>query len=477
MTKSTSSDALVERLRVAVGELAPGARLPATRALVDRHHVSPVTVSRALAELAAQGLVVTRPGAGTFKVTPPPPAAPIDYGWQSGALADREIDLRGLSTATQVDERIISLSRGYLHSSLMPSRALATAAVRAARRPGAWDGSASSSGSLGLRTWLARSTGAAVDARDVTLTTGGQAAISTALRAIVPPGEPLLVESPTYPGAVMAARAAGMRTVPVPTDGDGVIPERLADAFARTRARAVYLQPTYANPGGTVLAAQRRTAVLDAAAAAGAFVVEDDYARWLRHSAGTDDAAGSAHVPPLLLDDLEGRVVYLCSLTKATSPDLRIGAIIARGPVTERLRALRIVDNLLVSGLVQETALELVSGPGWGRHLTAIGERLGARRRAFSAAVARHLPAVTTATTPRGGLHLWVRLPDPLDDVEVARLALRGGVEVLPGRPFFPAEPPAPHLRLTFSSAPHERDLEDGLRRLAAAVPALSGAG
>ena len=135
----------------------------------------------------------------------------------------------------------------------------------------------------------------------------------------------MLLESPTYIGAIAVARAARLRTVPVPTDEQGVQPDQLAAAFAATGARLFYCQPTFHNPTGTVLASHRRGQVLAAAREAGAFVIEDDFARWLSHERPAP--------PPLLADDTDGRVVHIASLTKATSPNLRVGALIARGPV------------------------------------------------------------------------------------------------------------------------------------------------
>jgi DNA-binding transcriptional MocR family regulator len=468
MPESSSSGTLVDRLRTELGGLAPGARLPSTRALVDRHRVSPVTVTRALSELSAEGLVITRPGAGTFKAPPPPRSAPVDYSWQSAVLADRTISIRGMSFGVpEHDDSLISLSTGYLHPALMPVRALATAGARAARRPGVWN-LPPESGLVALRTWVARAFGASVEPRDVTITPGGQGALSAVLRAVAPAGEAMLVESPTYMGALAVLGAAGIRPVPVPTDADGIVPELLAAAFERTRARAVLIQPTYQNPTGAVLAPERRGEVLRIAEQAGAFIVEDDYARWLGHS---------DHVPPPLLhDDTEGRVIHLSAVTKVTSSNLRIGAVIARGPVIERVRALRLVTDLLVPRLVQETALEFVSSPGWTRHLNWLHDELATRCALFSADVARILPSVHVARRPRGGLHLWGRLPDHVDDVAAADAARRAAVAVLPGRPFFPAEPPAPYLRLTFSAAANQTDLRTGLERLAAAVPALSDA-
>jgi DNA-binding transcriptional MocR family regulator len=468
MNQDSSTERLASLLRAEIRGARPGDRLPSTRSLVEAHHVSPVTVSRVLAALGAEGLVVSRPGAGTFVAPPPRPAAPADYSWQTIALGDRTVDTTGLSPLADPpdEDGVISLATGYLHPSLMPVRALSAALARAARRPDAWD-RPPVAGLHGLRTWFARAASPDADATDVLVTAGGQGAITAAFRALVPTGGTLLVESPTYPGALAVARAAGLRPVPVPADAYGVIPGLLADAFDRTGALAFYCQPTYHNPAGTVLSESRREAVLAAAAAAGAFVVEDDCCRWLSH--------GQRPPATLLSGDQDGRVVYLTSLTKAASPSLRVGALVARGPVAARLRALRVVDDMFVARPVQEAALDLVSGAAWDRHVRGQAQALTGRSRALAGALARHAPRVTF-TPPAGGMHLWARLPAGLDDAEVAQAARRAGVAVMPGRPFFPAEPPGPFLRLTLSAAPASTDLATAVRRLTTAVPQLASA-
>ena len=124
--------------------------------------------------------------------------------------------------------------------------------ARAARRPAAWS-RGPVEGLEELRAWFAREAGGHVRAHDVVVCPGGQAALSTAFRALAAPGEPVLVESPTYQGAVAAARAAGLRAVPVPADATACGPDLLADAFALTGARVFYCQPLYANPHGATL--------------------------------------------------------------------------------------------------------------------------------------------------------------------------------------------------------------------------------
>jgi DNA-binding transcriptional MocR family regulator len=443
----------------------PGDRLPSSRQLVEEHRASPVTVSRALASLAAEGLIEIRPGAGSYVAPGRPNPSPLDFSWQTLALADRAIDAAGLTPWVDTGDGAISLASGYPHPSLVPSRALGAAFARAAGLSDAWD-RAPAAGMRSLRAWFARAAGTGIDAADVVITPGGQAAISAAFRAVVPAGEPLLVESPTYPGALAVARAAGIRAVPVPIDADGLVPDQLADTFARTGARALYCQPTFHNPTGAVLSAQRRGEILEVAKAAGAFVIEDDFARWLSH--------GQTPPPTLLSQDRDGRVLYVTSLTKAASPSLRVGALIARGPVASRVQTMRIVDDLFVARPLQEAAIDLVSRSSWERHIAALSVALAGRRLALTTALSTHLPEAQVRVQVRGGTHLWVSLPYGVDDVALAEDARRNGVEISAGTSFFPAEAAGPHLRLTFGAAASVTELDEGVRRLAASWPRRS---
>jgi DNA-binding transcriptional MocR family regulator len=262
------------------------------------------------------------------------------------------------------------------------------------------------------------------------------------------------------------ARAAGIRAVPVPIDADGLVPDQLADTFARTGARALYCQPTFHNPTGAVLSAQRRGEILEVAKAAGAFVIEDDFARWLSH--------GQTPPPTLLSQDRDGRVLYVTSLTKAASPSLRVGALIARGPVASRVQTMRIVDDLFVARPLQEAAIDLVSRSSWERHIAALSVALAGRRLALTTALSTHLPEAQVRVQVRGGTHLWVSLPYGVDDVALAEDARRNGVEISSGTSFFPAEAAGPHLRLTFGAAASVTELDEGVRRLAASWPRRS---
>ena len=440
-----------------------GDRLPSVRELMRRHGAGPQTVQRAVHVLARRGVVEARPGQGTFvaetRVAAPRDQRAPDHAWQTLALGARALDAAALEELLRpAPPGVLVLSTGYLPDDLQPQHALGHALARAARRPGAW-AAVPIEGLAPLRALHAAWLGGGHTAEDVLVVSGGQAALTACLRGLAPPGAPVVVESPTYLGALVAARAAGLVPIPVPSDADGIRPDLLADALATSGSRLVYLQPTFANPHGATLAPARRAAVLAAVRDAGAFLIEDDALRDLAFDPAQPPP------PPLAHDDPDGHVVHIASLTKVAAPGLRIGAIAARGPALARLRAARVVEDFFVPGPLQEAAIELLGAPAWPRHLKRLRAALRERAGALHAAVERELgPA--RAAPPTGGLHLWVRLDPTTDDVALAERAARAGVRIFPGRPWFPAEPPGPYVRLTFSAEPPDR-LAAGVRTLA----------
>lgn len=426
-----------------------------------RHNVSPVTVSRAISRLAAEGKVVTRPGTGAF-VAPPRErgAASADLSWQTVALGDRVVDESAVvALLTGAPEGVVPLTGGYLNPGLRPDKELAAAAARAVRRPGAW-AMPPLSGLAELRGWFAAQAGGDVTAADALIVSGGQAALTHAFRALAAPGTRVLVETPTYPGALAAAKAAGLRAAAVPVDRDGVRPDLLAEAFAATKARVFLTQPTLHNPTGATMPSERREQVLQVARDAGAFVIEDDFARYL-----TDQAP-----PPLISMDVHGTVVSISSLTKILSPSMRVAAVVARGPAAHRLRASQLVESFFVARPLQETALEFLGSPAWRRHLAVVHTEIVTRRDALAAELALRMPRAELHLLPKGGMHVWVRLPPEVDEGALVEAAKRNGVLVSPGRIYYPSEPPGPRIRLTHIAATHVPELAEGVRRLAKAL-------
>jgi DNA-binding transcriptional MocR family regulator len=446
--KTDSSDSRVTQYLtgLAAGG-APGERLPSVRMLMRELGVSPVTVQRALDRLTRDGIIEARPGLGTFIAKQAAEAAPprADYAWQSAALGPARFSLRGLAgMMSQPPPGALQLNKGYLPPSLQAGPLLTAAAARALRRPGVWD-PMPVDGLPELRGWFAGGTGGAFQPRDVIICPGTQAAIAAAFRALAAPGDPILFESPSYTGAMACAEAAGLQIIPVPADEHGVRPDMLENAFRRTGARLFYCQPNHANPTGATLPPERQIEVLSITAAAGALMIEDDWA----HDFHLDTPAP---LPPLAARDANGHVIYVRSLTKCAAPSLRVGAICARGPAFERLHNARLADDFFVPGPLQETAIQLVTSPSWPRHLKTLRGALRERRDALAAAITRHFGTAALPDTLPGGLHLWVRLPSGVSDETLALKAAERGILISAGTHWVPAEPPAPYIRLGFAN-------------------------
>jgi DNA-binding transcriptional MocR family regulator len=444
----SSSSRIVEDLRNWIGTAAPGARLPSTRALVARYQASPVTVQLALRTLIGQGLVESRPGAGTF-VRAVRAARPADYGWQTAALGSPRTRLTSVSTTLRDHPHdVIALHSGYPDRELLPERLVRSALARAARS-GAVVARPPVAGLPELQSWFARELGEVTPAgvtpprpSDVIVLPGSQSGLSSMFRALAGAGQPVLLESPTYWGAILAARQAGVRVVPVPSGPAGPDPDELARAFAESSARVFYAQPNYANPTGAQWPAARHDQVLDVVRAHGAFLIEDDWAH---------DFAITGTATPVAARDDRGHVVYLRSLTKTASPAIRVAAAIARGPARDRILADRTAESMYVSGLLQAAALDIVTQPGWQTHLRGLRHQLGARRDLLVSAVRDHVPQADLEHVPAGGLNLWLRLPDGTDLPRLLSDCERAGLIIAVGDEWFPAEPTGPFVRLNYA--------------------------
>ncbi|NIH79160.1 aminotransferase-like domain-containing protein [Amycolatopsis viridis] len=447
-----SSARIVADLRAWIATAQPGARLPSTRALVAQYAASPVTVQKALRTLAAHGLVESRPGVGTF-VRAARLARPSDYGWQTAALGSPRHRLpRGSAALRTMPNDVIALHSGYPDPELLPERLVRAAFARAARGDAAVH-RPPVAGLPGLQAWFAAELGVAAPG-DVVVFPGSQSGLSAAFRGLVGAGRPLVLESPTYWGAILAAAQTGVQVVPVPSGADGPDPDELARAFRQTGARAFYAQPNFANPTGARWSPELAGRVLDVVREHGAFLIEDDWA----HDFGID-----ADPVPLAARDDDGHVVYLRSLTKSVSPAVRVAGLVARGPARERVLAGVRAEALFVSGILQAVALDVVTQPAWRGHLRGLRDQLAARRDLLVRAVREHLPYARLESVPRGGLNLWVRLPDTVDPVRLSRECEAAGVALSPGGEWFPAEPPGAYLRLNYSG-PNPAAFADGAR-------------
>ncbi|MFW0795379.1 PLP-dependent aminotransferase family protein [Gordonia sp. CPCC 205515] len=451
-----SSTRIARHLRSLAAAADAGTKLPSTRALAERFGAGPVTVQRALAQLVAEGVVETRSGAGTFVRKRQAAVAPVDVSWQTAALGPERPGMPTIgSSMRQIPHDSIAMHSGYPEAELMPLKEVRSGFARIARRDDAFT-RPPTAGLPDLRRWFVDDLGAdGWRDTDAVITSGGQAALAATFRALTTPGDAIVMESPTYWGAIAAARQAGLVIVPVPRTDGAPSASDLDDALASSGARLAYAQPTFANPTGDVWSPTQRDAVLAVARDHRAFVVEDDWA----HDFAMDGPAPA----PLISTDRDGHVIYIRSLTKSLSLSVRVAALIARGPARARIENALTVSDLYVAPVLQAVALDVVSRPAWRTHLTRLGRALQGRRDALVGALAAGAPMIEVTSVPRGGLNLWASLPayaadgNPTDPDVVAARALSAGLSIAPGSEWFPAEATGPFVRLNYAAAGPDR--------------------
>ena len=301
-----------------------------------------------------------------------------------------------------------------------------------------------------------------LDAEDILVTTGSQQGLDLLGKLFLDEGDAVVCESPTYLGAVMAFNVFQPRWVEVPTDGDGMDLEAL-DATLRgeRRVKMIYVVPNYQNPTGRTWSAERRKGLLALAKRHNVPLIENNPYGELAFE-GTTPGAIQA------MDDT-GLVISLGTFSKIFCPGLRVGWIAARRHFLDKLVVIKQAADLHSSTLDQIITSVYLQTHDLEKDLIEKREVYGKRRNAMVAALEAEMPAGVTVTHPRGGLFLWVEMPEGIDSRALLRVSLERGVAFVPGESFFPNTQRKNTMRLNFSNMPEERIVE-GVRRLAAAV-------
>ncbi|MFJ4633751.1 PLP-dependent aminotransferase family protein [Streptomyces sp. NPDC088847] len=316
-----------------------------------------------------------------------------------------------------------------------------------------------------LRTALAARTsarGLATGADDLLVTTGSQQALSLLATALLEPGDVVLVEQPCYLAALQVFAFAGARIVAVPGDAAGVDPEALDELVVRERPKLFYTVPTFQNPTGRTLPADRRAAVAEVAARRGLWIVEDDPYGELRFE--------GARLPWIAAQEgAADRTVLLGSFSKVMAPGLRLGWL--RAP-TDLLRACVVAKqaaDLHTPTVNQLAAARYLADNDLDAHVVRVAAVYRARRDAMLAGLPDSLPEGSSWERPEGGMFLWARLPESYDTTELLARVVRQDVAYVPGAPFYAGEPERSTMRLCFvTQTPGE--IREGLRRLGAGL-------
>ena len=361
----------------------------------------------------------------------------------------------------EVTERpgIISLAGGLPSSETFPIEAMREASQHVLRdAPHAALQYAASEGFPPLREWVARhmrAQGLECEADQVLITTGSQQGLDLVAKILIDAGSRVLVETPTYLGALQAFTPFEPVIEGVPGDDEGPLPDALA-ALANG-ARLLYLLPNFQNPTGRMLGNARRDALINAAQRAGLALIEDNpYGDlWF-------DAAPPA---PLASRWPEG-VIYLGSFSKVLAPGLRLGYVIAPPPLYPKLLQAKQAADLHTPGYNQRMVHAVIEHGFLDTHVPTIRAMYAEHRDAMRAALERHMPAGCHWNAPHGGMFFWVTLPEGVDAVAMLPRAVEQGVAYVPGAAFYASEPRMNTLRLSFvTSTPAQ--IDDGVARIA----------
>jgi 2-aminoadipate transaminase len=310
--------------------------------------------------------------------------------------------------------------------------------------------------------------GLEVTAENVIITAGSQQALDLIGKLFIDPGDRVVVEAPSYVGALQAFRMFGAEFSVVPIDDDGLRCELLPEAL-RCRPKFLYVLPNFQNPSGVTLSLTRREELVAMADCDGVPIIEDDPYRELRFR--------DAHLPSLLLldqrkhgDYCRANVIQLGTFSKTLSPGLRLGWIVAPAEIISKLVLLKQGTDLHTSTFNQMLAYELARDGFLEKHIPEIRRVYGERCDVMLNALEEFFPPGVTWTRPDGGLFLWITLPQRIDSRGVLEAALRQEVAFVPGDAFFPDPELGSHyMRLNFSNATPAR-IHEGIRRLSIAV-------
>lgn len=471
---------LYDALRGAIldGRLVSGARLPSSRRLASDLEVGRNTVLAAYEQLAAEGYLEGRIGAGTriAAVLPdrflePDTNAAAQEAAAAPASTGARLSRRGEAVASTRRPGIgydRGEARAFQHGlpaiDQFPAALWSRLIARRARDPrNGLFGYETGAGYAPLREAIAAHAGAArgvvCTPHQVIVTTGAQAALDLAARMLLDPGDAAWIEEPGYLGARAALLGAGARLVPVPVDDEGL---DVARGIALEPApRLIYVTPSHQFPLGVTLSLPRRLALLDFARRADAWIIEDDYDSEYRYSGR----------PLSSLQGLDGaaRVLYMGTFSKTLFPGIKVGYLIVPDQLIDAFRAAIRITGHVPAPIVQAALAEFISEGHFGTHVRRMRTLYAARRSALLDAIERDLAGFLTPAKCDGGMQLVARLKAGMDDRRSSGIAASAGIQVAPLAPYYLGKPQLSGFHMGFAGIPEAR-IAKSAKRLAGAL-------
>jgi 2-aminoadipate transaminase len=313
-------------------------------------------------------------------------------------------------------------------------------------------------GYMQLREWIAARCsrdGATVSAANVLVTTGSQQALDLIAKVLVEKDRNLLVETPTYLGALQAFSLFEPRFRSVPCDEHGPIADELS-LIAAERASGFYLLPNFQNPSGRRIGLERRREIVKVAAQRELLIVEDDPYGELSY--------GGEKLPSLFSMNQPG-VLYTGSFSKLLAPGMRVGYVIAPEVIHRKLVQAKQAADLHTPSFTQRIVYEVIKDGFLDTHIPTIRELYAKQCSAMLAAMKEYFPTQAHWNAPQGGMFIWVTLPQHVDCDQLLQKAIANNIAFVPGAPFFSGAPERNTMRLSFVTVPVEK-IQQGIKRL-----------
>ena len=314
-----------------------------------------------------------------------------------------------------------------------------------------------------LREWIAARVStpeAPVSPDQVLMVSGSQQGLDLLAKALIDPGDTVLVETPTYLGALQSFSMFEPNYVSIASDEDGLLPEALEESMRH--AKFLYCLPNFQNPTGRLLSAERRHRLAQRARELNLLILEDDPYGALSYDGET---------PPSIRSLAPERTVYMGSFSKVLAPGLRLGYVIAPPALRAKLVQAKQATDLHTATLSQMAVYDVVKDGFLDTHIPTIRKLYREQCTAMLAALTHYMPEGVRWNTPRGGMFLWAELPKGIDATTVLARAVEQNVAFVPGAPFYAANPVIEALRLAFVTVPPPR-IEEGVERLAKVIRA-----
>ena len=314
-----------------------------------------------------------------------------------------------------------------------------------------------------LREWIAQSlstSGAKILPEQVLMVSGSQQGLDLLAKVLVDEGSKVLVETPSYLGALQAFSVYRPEFVSVPTDDHGLVPDQLASVAQG--ARMLYALPNFQNPTGRTLSVERRIALVETCARLGLPLIEDDPYGALSYR---------GEPLPKMLNMNPNGVIYMGSFSKVLTPGIRLGYVVAPLPLVRKLEQAKQAADLHTAQLTQMVVYEVVKDGFLNEHIPTIRKLYSDQCEAMLSALTEFFPSSVTWTRPEGGMFIWVTLPKHIDTMKLLDEAIAQNVAFVPGAPFYANKPETNTLRLSFVTVPPAK-IREGVERLGKLITA-----